>query len=213
VSLLVKPNQVETVTLAKELGTMSLTLRRPGDETGDSSDGASVQSLLSSDGESANEKKNPHGDPEESGISKWLSQAQAVPQPVQQIPQIETPVEVPAPPAPVVIPEEPPKFVMKIRTPNGDREYRWKDLNGEPVEAGNEPPVNQFPPAASPAVTVPTATVPAAQSVAPRPELRAMPIREFAPRGKASLHSGPVTPAPSQEPESTDSGLNENQDN
>jgi pilus assembly protein CpaB len=123
ISLLVKPKQAEALMLAKELGTLSLTLRRPNDTNEESSDGANVRLLTGSDGETANEKKN-KDEEKESGLAKWLSQS------ANQIAAAAPVIQ----PVPVV--EEPPKFVMKIRTPNGDREYRWKDLNGEPEEAG-----------------------------------------------------------------------------
>lgn len=124
-SLLVKPNQAESVMLAKELGVLSLTLRRPDDANDETTDGETVQSLLGDSGDLANEKKNSGPD---SSLAKWLSQT------ATQIPPLPPQPHPPAPP----VNEEPPKFIMKIRTPNGDREYRWRDLDGEPEEAGAE---------------------------------------------------------------------------
>ena len=206
VSLLVKPNQVETVTLAKELGTMSLTLRRPGDLNETSTDGANVQMLLGSDGESANSQKNSGI---ESGLAKWLNQATAQPAP----PPVE-PTPAPAPvPAPVieVEPELPPKFVMKIRTPNGDREYRWKELDGEPEEAGQDQGIGQTP-ATRPAQLL---NSPAVETSPVQPGARAIPIRDTAPRTNAKARE---TERPAHSPESVEhdsvrSELTEQQDN
>jgi pilus assembly protein CpaB len=159
VSLLVKPNQAEAVTLAKELGTMSLTLRRPGDANEEISDGVTVQSLLGSDGESANEKKEHNNS--ESGLTQWLAQG------ATQFPVPGSQVVLPEP-----IPEEPAKFTMKIRTPNGDREYRWKDLAGEPEERG---PSSARP--APPEVPARPIAVPIGMPVS-QPGMRAIPQRE-----------------------------------
>ena len=131
VSLLVKSKQADLVTLAKELGVMSLTLRRPNDDSDESSDGENIQSLLGTDGENVNQKK--HGGGDDGGLANWLNQANSQPPtPPAPLPTAEPAVVVP------VVPEEPAKFIMKIRTPNGDREYRWKDLDGEPRRSWNE---------------------------------------------------------------------------
>ena len=122
VSLLVTPKQAEALMLAKELGILSLTLRRPDETNEETTDGENIQSLLGTDGENANEKTEKTVG---NGLEKWLQQTiTQAPPPPPAITQV---------PVPVVV-EEPPKFVMKVRTPNGDREYRWKDLNGEPEE-------------------------------------------------------------------------------
>lgn len=166
VSLLVTPKQAEALMLAKELGTLSLTLRRPDEGNEESTDGETVQSLLGTDGENANEHKEKKSDG--NGLEKWLSQtiAQAPPPP---------PTPVIAVPAPVV--EEPPKFVMRIRTPNGDREYRWKDLGGEPEEFDPRGAAKNNPPAIAPAmpgpapapVVTPSPSEPAPSALDPAP--------------------------------------------
>lgn len=51
VSVLVKPNQVEKITLAQELGKIKLSLRRSDDDTEDSSDGATLADLDAEDAE------------------------------------------------------------------------------------------------------------------------------------------------------------------
>lgn len=142
ISLLVKPVQAESLMLAKELGIMSLTLRRPDEINEESTAGQTIQDLFGSDGDSANDKKN-KGDQGGAGLAKWLSQANP------QVVATTTAVPTPAPPA-----EEPAKFIMKIRTPNGNREYRWKDLNAEPEESG---PAGSSPAAVTQPVSFPSA--------------------------------------------------------
>lgn len=135
ISLLVKPKQAEVLKLAEELGTLSLTLRRPDELAEESTDGQTIQDLVGSDGDNANEKKKDGAGGE--GMASWLNQNAQPPSP-----PITEPVVAPEP---VVV--EPPKFIMRVRTPHGDRVYRWKDLKGEPEETlpggkplpGNEP--------------------------------------------------------------------------
>lgn len=148
ISLLVKPKQAEALMLAKEFGTMSLTLRRPNDGNEDSTEGSSIKDLLGDDtGEVVNEKKTAAKD--DGGFAKWLANAAnqtATPRP-----------EVAAPTPPV---QDDVKFKMKIRTPTGDRTFVWHDLNGEPVEEGGETPVSMTAPPA------PAMAAPAAQPIA-----------------------------------------------
>lgn len=161
VSLLVKPNQAESIMLAKELGVMSLTLRRPNDTNDEASEGQTVQSLLGSEADRAGDRRPDSAIAGDPALRSWLNNAatQLVAPPVE-------PIVIPEPP----VAEEPPKFVMKIRTSNGDREYRWKELDGEPIEMEARLP-SQAPPAASPVPTQPVAypaAPPMATPVAPQ---------------------------------------------
>lgn len=126
VSLLVTPRQAESVTLAKEVGILSLTLRRPGDPVEEVGDGLNLKSLLGSDSEDANENKNRDKQAPESGLVNWLNNN-------------ATTIAMAPAPAPVVAPPPaPPKFVMTIRTPNGDRKFHFKELDSDPEEIRDE---------------------------------------------------------------------------
>lgn len=117
VSLLVKPDQAAAVMLASELGRLFLTLRRPDDAT-DATEGAvSVNDLLGSDGESANEKQKDNQKEKDSEFLNWLNDQSAA---ETGEPVIETAVE--------------PAWKMKIMTPNGLREFHWQDANEMPQE-------------------------------------------------------------------------------
>jgi pilus assembly protein CpaB len=139
VSLLVTPKQAESVTLAKEVGVLSLTLRRPGDSTEDIGDGENLASLLGNAGEDANENKNKKKQPQNgnSGLTDWLANN-------------ATKVQEPMPPAPVLEPKPEPKFVMTIRTPNGDRKFHFKELDSTPEEVTDEPPQADLQPVTAP---------------------------------------------------------------
>jgi len=116
VSLLVKPDQAETVMLASELGRLFLTLRRPDDTTESVGEGATVNGLLGSDGESANEKKNESTATQNSEFLNWLNNKSAP----AETPSTSTAAE--------------PIWKMKIMSPNGLREYHWQDAGEMPRE-------------------------------------------------------------------------------
>jgi hypothetical protein len=107
--------------LAKELGVLSLALRRPGDTTEERGDGETVNTLLGQDGESANENKRKRSGDGTDSKTPWLT---------SNAPPVEPP--------PAVEPPPPPKFVMLIRTNNGDRKYLFQEWDGPPVEADLE---------------------------------------------------------------------------
>jgi hypothetical protein len=177
VSLLVTPKQANAVTLAKELGILSLTLRRPGDVAEEITDGETVQTLLALEGESAYEKKRQRPDEPDGGLSEWLT---------NNAPPAPPAVAVAQPPAPVVE-VQPPKFVMTIRTQNGDRKYNFKEMDSEPEEVTDEPPPA---PAAAPAAA-PTATTPTFP-----PQLPAGVDLPFNPPGNESTDADIMEPAP-----------------
>jgi len=132
VLLLLRPKQAEAVTLASELGRLFLTLRRPDDDVEDLSDGETVQSLLGSSGENANENNPDNG----GGFTDWLHRAVTKVEPV--------PTQALAPqPAP-----EAPKWKMVILGSNGSQEYHWMDENELPIEGAFGTP-NSLAPAGS----------------------------------------------------------------
>jgi pilus assembly protein CpaB len=131
VSLLVSPKPADLVMLAKELGVLSLSLRRPGDASGEIGSGENVQSLLGRDGENANENKRQSTETE---VPPWVADAQPP----------ADPVEAPAP----VEPPSPPAFTMKIRTNNGDHTFTFARLDGPPQEE-----VSLVEPIRTPAIT------------------------------------------------------------
>jgi pilus assembly protein CpaB len=129
VSLLVQPDQAESVMLASELGMLYLSLRRPDDDSEDDSEGVTIKQLLGDEPESANDKKpqvaTQDGGP---GFVQWLSSSA-----MAAAAQSMTGNLVPAAPEPV--------WTMKIMTPDGHREYQWSDANELPDEVipGAEP--------------------------------------------------------------------------
>ena len=135
ISLLVKPDQAETVMLASELGRLFLTLRRPDDATESAGEGATVNGLLGSDGESANEKKNQSTAAQNSEFLNWLNQKSAP----SETPSISTAAAVE------------PVWKMKIMSPNGLREYHWQDAGDMPreVTGGNGPDAPESEPSLS----------------------------------------------------------------
>lgn len=125
VSLLVTPKQVESVTLAKEVGVLSLTLRRPGDSTEEIGDGENLASLLGNGSETPNDQKKKAQKDTDQGLAEWLNNnASAV---------TET-----AEPAPVLEPKPAPKFIMTIRTSNGDRKFHFKEMDSTPEEVDED---------------------------------------------------------------------------
>ena len=119
VSLLVRPEQAERVLLASQLGQLYLSLRRPDDTSDASSEGITVNELLGSDGESANEKKD-KSDGDNAGPLDWIGQTS--PQPRNS---------------------EPPAWKMMIMTPDGSRLYHWQDPDALPEEVSGRPPIVQ----------------------------------------------------------------------
>jgi pilus assembly protein CpaB len=114
ISLLVKPDQAETVMLASELGQLKLSLRRPDDQVEASGDGISIQSLLGSSPESANERNGSNRLP--TGLVELMNE---YPEPIAEI-------------EPVVRPES--VWKMQILSPTGMKEYRWSDVSEMPEE-------------------------------------------------------------------------------
>lgn len=122
VSLLVTAKQAETIILVKDLGTLSLTLRNPGDPTEEVDEGQSIRQLLGSDGENANEKKKDRKDQSDAGLAQFLTNTAT------------DVVAAPPAPQPVAVAVTPPKFQIRIRTSNGDRLYNFKELDSAPEE-------------------------------------------------------------------------------
>jgi pilus assembly protein CpaB len=116
VSLLVKPDQAESVQLASELGQLSLSLRRPDDNTETISDGVSIHSLLGTSPESANAA--PAVPAASTNLADWLTVQSAAP--------AAEPVEPAA--------EAEPAWKMIFMTPTGLKEFRWHDVNQMPEE-------------------------------------------------------------------------------
>jgi pilus assembly protein CpaB len=126
VSLLVKPDQAETITLASGLGSLFLTLRRPDDDQQDDSEGITVHKLLGSEPESARSVAEAattvvptQAGPEQPGFVQWLAQTAAA-----VAPQV----------ADIPVQQAAPAWTMKILTPDGCREFRWRDVNELPDE-------------------------------------------------------------------------------
>lgn len=124
VSLLVTPKQAETVMLANELGTLSLTLRRPNDKEEYISNGETVHSLLGTRSESANEGQRGSGSP--LYAPNWPG---TLPTAAAQ-PSRPAVVETDAPRGPA--------WTMKILSSNGFREYQWQDGQELPQEVTPE---------------------------------------------------------------------------
>lgn len=147
VSMLVKPDQVESVMLAAELGKLRLSLRRPNDtKTQESEDGTDIETLLGDTKRRIEESKaKPAESP--SGIFSLLNKAQ----------EAASAVAVPTVALPPV--EEKPQWKMTILTPGGQQQYQWRDKNELPETVTGSssvpsaaslplPPAPQLPPAA-----------------------------------------------------------------
>jgi pilus assembly protein CpaB len=134
VSLLVRPEQAETVMLASELGQLYLTLRRPDDNLQEKTDGVTVKSLLADDAESVDDRSTPLAEtPGGSGFVQWLTNTASA------AGQSGMP---PAPPEPA--------WTMRVMTLDGSREFQWHDPAGLPQEVL---PGAAFPAEASPPLT------------------------------------------------------------
>jgi pilus assembly protein CpaB len=144
VSLLVKPNQVESVMLAAELGKLRLSLRRPNDAVEvDDDEGTDIDALLGDNKRREEEQKSKGGI---FGLLDKAGNAAAAIAPVPTIAPIEGPSE--------------PQWRMTILTPGGTQQYKWRDPKElpEPV-IGGEGGVE-----ASSPTTLPLAPVPAPPS-------------------------------------------------
>jgi pilus assembly protein CpaB len=142
VSLLLKPQQAEAVMLASELGRLSLTLRRPDDETEAATEGLTISSLLGNASESANEKKNG------GGLTGWLNglTSQATPPPATTVPLPDT-----------TTPEKP-KWEMIILGPTNYQNFYWTDEKELPKEGVFGTPTNAPGGLFAPAATVPVSS-------------------------------------------------------
>jgi pilus assembly protein CpaB len=119
VSLLLKPRQAESVTLAHEMGNLFLTLRRPDDDTEDfDDDGETLRSLLGHGPDSANEQKN-------DDAPSWLPSV-VKDEPQETVFVAETPVDAG------------PIWKMVILGSEGSREFLWSDETELPTETGDE---------------------------------------------------------------------------
>jgi pilus assembly protein CpaB len=131
VSLIVKPEQGETLMLAANLGTLSLSLRRPNDETKNESGGATVDKLLSSAATPA--LPQPQGYQPDSGesLQDWLDRVKD-----QQAPADEAGVEGAAGY----------EYSMTMFTPDGAQVFQWTNPNALPtVMAGAPAPAPAIP--------------------------------------------------------------------
>jgi len=141
VSLLVKPDQAETITLATGLGELFMTLRRPDDDLEADSQGMTVQMLFGNEQPSGMASfDSPAAGAEPPGFVQWLAQSAA---------QAATPPAAAAQTVAAAVPEKPPVWTMRILTQDGYREFRWNDVNDLPDEvlkdasAANDAPVSR----------------------------------------------------------------------
>ena len=104
VSLLVKPEQVQRIVLAEQLGKIELSLRHPDDDTEDTADETSIEDFF---GDSGSSSKNPLG-----GMGSILS----------------TVMSKPAPPS-----NEDEPFRMQVMTPDGFVTFKWEDEDKLPT--------------------------------------------------------------------------------
>lgn len=157
VTLMLKPSQAESVTLAQELGQLSLIVRRPDDDLEDHSQGQTVESLLGNAGESANENK--QANQEDSGFAAWLNTVKGEKDQTPQ-PQDTTLVTVPA--------VEEPEWEMVVMGPNGSTKFHWMDKDDLPIQGEFGATPAAAPTAGYVPPTVPlTAPQPAAPKTAP----------------------------------------------
>lgn len=115
VSLIVKPEQGETLMLAANLGTLSLSLRRPNDESKDESGGATVDKLLTgASGGPVQATRQPQGFQPESGesLQDWLDRVK------DDAPTGDEEVATMAASNP---------WSMMMHTPDGVQMFQWTD--------------------------------------------------------------------------------------
>ena len=136
VSLLVKPGQAETITLATGLGELYMTLRRPDDDLEAESEGMTIQELFGNEPPTSvlAQSTSPNGagtnsGQERQGFVQWLAQSTA------QLAAASAPAAAveSAPPAEKAA-AQPPAWTMQILTQDGCREFRWNSMNGLPDE-------------------------------------------------------------------------------
>lgn len=157
VSLLVKPNQVESVMLAAELGKLRLSLRKPGDSTPhDDDDGTDIDELLGDSNRRQEESKATPAAPPSDIYSLLNKQPEPPAAPVAPV----APVAPIAEAAPV---ELVPQFRMTILSPTGVQQFQWHDLKAMPTTVSGDqaapargtsslplaPALDALPPAAS----------------------------------------------------------------
>jgi len=128
VSLLVKPSQVETLMLAKEMGKLQLSLRRPEDEIGDKNlGGTNVAKLLGGSSANDSEPKNAGGNKGAAGtFLQWL-QTDGKKDGKQPKETRTTTTAGVNPTNPLDVAASDVKFKMIVHGPGGATEYRWRD--------------------------------------------------------------------------------------
>ncbi len=128
VSLLVRPNQVEMINLAGQLGKLQLSLRRPDEENNEPNNETTVEDLLRGGGDIVSNQK----------LSGFLSSLFTRP--------------AASPEAPIAAPMlgADTNFVMTMIMPDGVVQYRWSDESELPVMVGVEPETNIVTPSSAP---------------------------------------------------------------
>jgi pilus assembly protein CpaB len=140
-SLLVKPNQVEAVMLATELGKLRLSLRRPNDNNeADSNEGTDIEQLLTGT-QSKPEDKKQSSLIGEGSVFDLLKSSQNAATAVTQ------------PLTPPVVTTVQPGWRMTILTPGGNSQFQWNDTNALPQQVDG---AADF----TPATTLPYAPIP-----------------------------------------------------
>jgi pilus assembly protein CpaB len=148
VSLLVKPNQVEKLMLAHELGRIKLSLRPSDDDSEDAATGATVADL---DSGSAGEGTGfsiaaAVGEPSPGGITDFLRGMKA---------ESEAPADI-----------SKQAWVMHIHTPDNVQVFNWDDPESLPRELLSSPPASSDPSAFT---TTPVSTADPTPTVDPPP--------------------------------------------
>jgi len=129
VSLLVTPKQVELLTLASQLGTLRLSLRRPNDAKEINTDGAMVDELVDARYDKADPvtgTTTPTPEVDAGNLMGLLEQMGKKPE------NSPAPSPAPALPTPPVEPVQTVKFKMVVHSPNGLTKYEWTDENELP---------------------------------------------------------------------------------
>ena len=162
VSVLVKPEQVEKLMLASELGSLRLSLRRADDDVDQRTTGATVADLADTEkGSGSQQSSDPQSQDDSSqsddssggilGMLKLMQESSAA--------QDDTMT------SSVVAVAAPPKFTMIMHSPDGIQSFNWDDVRqlprelgpGDVGQAGLAPPAQAAPP------TPPTPAAPAAE--------------------------------------------------
>jgi len=194
VSVLVKPDQVERLMLANQLGRLSLSLRRADDEDDEAgSTGADVASL--NDSASSDDQRlpqNPSNSPSnQSDKGGLLSLMEKIGD--KTPPTTDNGTEVAAVAAP-------PVFTMEIHTPDGIEVVNWDDKNAlprgrTPADAGNPMPS---------ASSAPAGNRPAETESEPQPEQRAVDDDSVAEGAATGPTLDPLADEPESETETSD---------